>query len=83
MHNTTLSVVDSSSDALQMKLNKDLRKIQERVLANKLCLNAIKTQLMVLSRKRRDSELIYVRVTAGEHELERAKCDKSLRVHVP
>ena len=77
---TTLSVVDSSSDALQMKLNEDLRKIQEWVLANKLCLNVTKTQLMVLSRKRRESELINVCVTAGEHELERAKCVKSLGV---
>ena len=77
---TTLSVVDSCSDALQLKLNEDLRKIQEWVLANKLCLNVTKTQLMVLSRKRRKSELNDVCVTAGDHELERAKCVRSLGV---
>ena len=33
---TTLSVVDLSSGTLQTKLNEDLRKIQEWVLANKL-----------------------------------------------
>ena len=50
------------------------------MLANKLCLNVTKIQLMVLSRKRRESELIVIRITAGEHELKRAKCVKSLRV---
>ena len=79
---TTLSVVDSSTESLQMKLNEDLQKVQEWVLANKLCLNVSKTQMMLFSRKRREPELVDVHVTAGEHQLKRVKCVKSLGVHL-
>ena len=49
---------------------------------NKLTFNVAKTQMMIVSRKCRESELNGICITVGEPEIERKKCVKSLGAYL-
>ena len=77
---TTISVVDSDKESLVAKLNSDMQNVQQWVQLNRLNLNVAKTQVMMLSRKHRRSELTDVCVKIGDVEAEVKSVVKCLGV---
>ena len=69
---TTVSVVRADKRDLEQCLETDLKAMDTWVKANKLNLNVQKTQLLVLSRRRREQETMEVQVVVDGKELKRS-----------
>ena len=78
---TTLSHV-SRDAALESGMTEDLESVARWVDANKLRLNARKTQMLLMSRKRREQELEQVGVRVGDQEVERSRKVKCLGIMI-
>ena len=77
---TTLSHVSRDVADLENGLTNDLESVVRWVDTNKLRLNVKKTQLLLMSRKRREHELEQVQVRIGGQEIARSKMVKCLGV---
>ena len=77
---TTVSAVRADKRDLEQCLENDLKAIDTWVKANKLNLNVQKTQLLVLSRRRRAQETMEVQVVVDGKELKRSSVVKCLGV---
>ena len=77
---TTLSHVSSDAVDLESGLVADLESVVRWVDANKLRLNVNKTQMLLMSRKRREQELEQVGVRVGDQEIGRSRKVKCLGV---
>ena len=77
-------MTSSSSDAgdLESGLVEDLERVAKWVDANKLRLNVNKTQMLLMSRKRREQELEQVEVRVGDQEIGRSRKVKCLGVQI-
>ena len=77
---TTLSHVSRDVADLENGLTNDFESVVRWVDTNKLRLNVKKTQLLLMSRKRREHELEHVQVRIGGQEIARSKMVKCLGV---
>ena len=79
---TTLSHVSGDAGDLESGLVEDLESVAKWVDANKLRLNVNKTQVLLMSRKRREQELEQVEVRVGDQEIGRSRKVKCLGVQI-
>ena len=75
---TTMSLVSNDVSGLKEGLVDDLEEVARWVEMNKLKLNGQKTQLLLLSRKRRAQELEHVGIEMNGQKIERSNCVKCL-----
>ena len=75
-YDTTVSLVSNDVSGVKKGLVDDLDSVARWVEMNKLKLNGQKTQLLLLSRKRRAKE--YVEIEMNGQRIERSKCVKCL-----
>ena len=77
---TTMTLVASDVNPLEGKLDEDLQHVMKWADDNKLKMNTRKTQLLLLSRKRREREMSKVRVSMNNEVIERSRSVKCLGV---
>ena len=79
-YHTTLSCTCGDVSDLEKGLTNDVERVTKWVEANKLRINVTKTNLLLMSRKRRAQELQRVNVAVNTQELVRCKKVKCLGV---
>ena len=77
---TKMTLVANDVNSLEKKLDEDLQHVLKWADDNKLKMNTRKTQLMLLSRKRREREMSRVRVSINKEIIERSRSVKCLGV---
>ena len=77
---TTMTLVANDVNSLERKLDEDLQHVMKWADDNKLKMNTRKTQLLPLSRKRREREMCRVRVSMNNEVIERSRSVKCLGV---
>ena len=75
-----MTLVANDVNSLERKLDEDLQHAMKWADDNKLKMNARKTQLLLLSRKRREREMSKVRVSMNNEVIERSRSVKCLGV---
>ena len=77
---TKMTLVANDVNSLEKMLDEDLQHVMKWADDNKLKMNTRKTQLMLLSRKRREREMSRVRVSMNKEVIERSRSVKCLGV---
>ena len=78
---TNLSITSNSINNIEVKLNDDLVRVNEWLIANKLTLNSSKTKFMLIGSRQRLSTFQTVSsLSIGENIINQAKYTKSLAV---
>ena len=73
-------MVANDVNSLERKLDEDLQHVMKWADDNKLKMNTRKTQLLLLSRKRREREMSRVRVSMNKEVIEKSRLVKCLGV---
>ena len=77
---TTMTLVANDVNSLERKLDEDLQHVMKWADDNKLKMNTRKTQLLLLSRKRREREMSRAIVSMNKEVIERSRSVKCLGV---
>ena len=80
---TNLSVTGESASDIEVRLNTELENVHEWLTANKLTLNAEKTEYMIIGSYKRISNLQKedeIKIRIGDNEIKRVKTTKSLGI---